>query len=173
MWHMWFMMALTGARDGFLRWERIQDLCIKWKIHALRVYFHCKISRRSRRFRWGAVSGTYCFSESCTKFTDSCNARKPIYLYFQSIFWIQNSEYAFHFICVFSETYYLIFWCMFLKIDWKYTYRVECIFWILNSENWLKIQIYWFARITWICKFCTRSRKTIRTANSTLPEPVG
>ena len=49
-----------------------------------------------------AVSGTYCFSGSCTKFTDSCNARKPIYLYFQSIFRIQNSEYAFHFICVFS-----------------------------------------------------------------------
>ena len=46
---------------------------------------------------------TYCFSGSCTKFTDSCidNARKPIYLYFQSIFRIQNSEYAFHFIYVY------------------------------------------------------------------------
>ena len=33
---------------------------------------------------------------------DSCNARQPIYVYSQSMFRILNSEYAFHFICVFS-----------------------------------------------------------------------
>ena len=31
---------------------------------------------------------------------DSCNARQLMYLYFQSIFIFQISEYAFHFICV-------------------------------------------------------------------------
>ena len=34
----------------------------------------------------------------------------------------------------FSETCYLIFWCMFLKIDWKYTYKGGML--ILNSEFW-------------------------------------
>ena len=52
----------------------------------------------------------------------------------------QNSEFR---ICIplymcifsqFSETCYLIFWCMFLKIDWKYTYKGGML--ILNSEFW-------------------------------------
>ena len=41
----------------------------------------------------------------------------------------------------FSETCIRIWGSMFLKIDWKYTYKVECIFWILNSENWPRIHI--------------------------------
>ena len=48
----------------------------------------------------------------------------------------------------FSETCIRIWGSMFLKIDWKYTYKVECIFWILNSENWPRIHIpvpvYWW-----------------------------
>ena len=40
---------------------------------------------------------------------------------------------------------------------WKLTenthIKVECLFWILNSENCPKKQIYWLARIAWICKF--------------------
>ena len=49
------------------------------------------------------------------------------YVYSRSIFRIQNSECAFHFIvlCVFSVDFqkHATFWCMFLKIDWKYTYK--------------------------------------------------
>ena len=102
-----------------------------------------------------------------------------VYMYSQSIFRIQNSEYAFHSISVFSFDFQKHTTSYSDACFWKSTQnthiRVECIFWILNSENWLKIhvQIYWFARITWICKFCTRSRKTIRTANSDIPEPAG
>ena len=61
----------------------------------------------------------------------------------------QNSEFR---ICIplymcifsqFSETCYLIFWCMFLKIDWKYTYKGGML--ILNSEFWkLPAPVYWW-----------------------------
>ena len=37
------------------------------------------------------------------EFSDSCNARQPIYMYFQSIFRVQNSEQAFHLFSVDSE----------------------------------------------------------------------
>ena len=98
------------------------------------------------------------------------------YVYSRSIFRIQNSEYAFHSICVFSVDFQKHTTSYSDACFWKSTenthIKVECLFWILNSENWLKIHIYWLARIAWICKFCTRSRKTIRTANSTLSEPV-
>ena len=78
-------------------------------------------------------------------------------MYFPSIFRIENSEYAFHFICVFSinfqkhATSYSDAW--FWKSTENTHIKVECLFWILNSENWPKIQIYWLARIAWICKF--------------------
>ena len=78
-------------------------------------------------------------------------------VYSRSIFRIPNSEYAFHFICVFFVNFQKHATSYSDACFWKSTentnIKVECLFWILNSEHWLKIQIYWLARIAWICKF--------------------
>ena len=68
------------------------------------------------------------------------------YVYSRSIFRIQNSEYAFHFICVFSVDFQKHATSYSDACFWNSTenthIKVECLFWILNSEHWLKIHIH-------------------------------
>ena len=99
------------------------------------------------------------------------------YVYSRSIFRIQNSEYAFHFICVFSVDFQKHATSYSDACFWKSTenthIKVECLFWILNSENWPKIHIYWLARIAWICKFTSFQISRGQFLNGWISDRVG
>ena len=70
------------------------------------------------------------------------------YVYSRSIFRIQNSEYAFHFICVFSVNFQKHATSYSDACFWKSTenthIKVECLFWILNID-WKYRYIGWRA----------------------------